>query len=147
MLKHIDARATPELLYALARMGHGDEIALVDSNFPAYSTASVRPVVELSGLTAPAAAELLLTLITLDVGSDPCSCMQAVGNPNQWEPVHHEVQRVIDGHEDSKCRLKGIERFSGSVSAALVRSYARISKPSSAPLRPVASMLCQSLKS
>lgn len=39
MLLGIDPRVTPELLSCLAYMGHGDEIAVVDSNFPAASTA------------------------------------------------------------------------------------------------------------
>ena len=38
MLKGINPLMTPELLTALARMGHGDTIAVVDSNYPAYAT-------------------------------------------------------------------------------------------------------------
>ena len=33
-LKGIPQIISPELLYALAQMGHGDEIVLADSNFP-----------------------------------------------------------------------------------------------------------------
>ncbi|WP_130864722.1 RbsD/FucU family protein [Acidipropionibacterium timonense] len=36
MLKGIDPLLTPELLAGLARMGHGDVLAVVDRNFPAY---------------------------------------------------------------------------------------------------------------
>ena len=39
MLKGIDPLLGPEVLRALAAMGHGDEIALVDANFPAESVA------------------------------------------------------------------------------------------------------------
>ena len=35
MLRNINPILSPELLYALRAMGHGDEIALVDANFPA----------------------------------------------------------------------------------------------------------------
>ena len=38
MLKGINPLMTPEPLTALARMGHGDTIAVVDSNYPAYAT-------------------------------------------------------------------------------------------------------------
>ena len=38
MLKGINSLMTPEPLTALARMGHGDTIAVVDSNYPAYAT-------------------------------------------------------------------------------------------------------------
>ena len=35
MLWGIDPLLTADLLYALRRMGHGDEIVVVDTNFPA----------------------------------------------------------------------------------------------------------------
>lgn len=37
MLKNIDPRLSPELLYTLYCMGHGDEIVLSDAHFPAHS--------------------------------------------------------------------------------------------------------------
>lgn len=40
MLKGIDPLISPELLLVLARMGHGDTIAIVDANFPAASVGS-----------------------------------------------------------------------------------------------------------
>ena len=39
MLWGIDPLLDADLLYALRRMGHGDEIVVVDTNFPAASTA------------------------------------------------------------------------------------------------------------
>ena len=39
MLKTLSVLRTPELLHVLASMGHGDEIALVDCNFPDASMA------------------------------------------------------------------------------------------------------------
>lgn len=46
MLKGIDPLLTPDLLAALARMGHGDLLAVVDRNYPAYRCGQV---VELPG--------------------------------------------------------------------------------------------------
>ena len=43
MLWGIDPLLDAELLYALRRMGHGDEIVVVDTNYPAASTAIRRP--------------------------------------------------------------------------------------------------------
>jgi len=34
-LKGIPPIISPELLYAMSQMGHGDELVLADSNFPA----------------------------------------------------------------------------------------------------------------
>ena len=112
MLRNIDPRVTPELLYALACMGHGDEIAIVDTNFPARSICGTRPVVELPGVSAPDAAALILKLMPLDTFVDhPCLRMEVVNDPQRWEPVQHEMQQAIDTHADFKTRLHGIERF------------------------------------
>jgi L-fucose mutarotase len=35
VLKNIDPILSPELLFTLRAMGHGDEIAIVDANYPA----------------------------------------------------------------------------------------------------------------
>lgn len=123
MLRNIDPRVTPELLYALACMGHGDEIAIVDTNFPARSSCSTRPVVELPGVSAPEAAALILQLMPLDTFVDhPCLRMEVVNDPQRWEPVQHEVQQAIETHADFKTRLHGIERFEYYARAA--RSFA-----------------------
>ena len=39
MLKNMDPLLTADLLHALRAMGHGDEIAIVDANFPARKNA------------------------------------------------------------------------------------------------------------
>ena len=40
MLKNLDPLLTPELLYVLRAMGHGDVLTIVDRNFPADSVAA-----------------------------------------------------------------------------------------------------------
>ena len=50
MLKTIDPLLTGALLRILADMGHGDEVAIVDANFPSASMG--RQVVELPGTEA-----------------------------------------------------------------------------------------------
>ena len=39
-LYNIPSSINPELLYAIARMGHGDFLIIADSNFPSDSIAS-----------------------------------------------------------------------------------------------------------
>ena len=63
MLKNLGPLHTPELLYNLASMGHGDDIVIVDTHFPAASMA--RRLVQLDGVTAPAALEAVLRLISV----------------------------------------------------------------------------------
>ena len=43
MLKNFDPLLSPALLSTLRAMGHGDELAIVDANYPAES--SGRPVI------------------------------------------------------------------------------------------------------
>ena len=40
MLKSIPPLLTPDALHALCSMGHGDELAIVDANFPAARVAA-----------------------------------------------------------------------------------------------------------
>ena len=51
MLKEIDPLLGPELLRVLRAMGHGDEIAIVDGNYPAETDA--RRLIRMDGHDAP----------------------------------------------------------------------------------------------
>ena len=64
MLKGIHPLLSPDLLHALAAMGHGDSIAIVDANFPATSNA--KRLIESRGAGAPAMLEAVLTVLPLD---------------------------------------------------------------------------------
>ncbi|XP_047281060.1 fucose mutarotase isoform X8 [Homo sapiens] len=66
-LKGVPALLSPELLYALARMGHGDEIVLADLNFPASSICQCGPMeIRADGLGIPQLLEAVLKLLPLD---------------------------------------------------------------------------------
>ncbi|XP_068927642.1 fucose mutarotase [Petaurus breviceps papuanus] len=67
VLKGIPALLSPELLFALAKMGHGDEIVLADANFPTSSICRCGPVeVRADGLSIPQLLESILKLLPLD---------------------------------------------------------------------------------
>jgi L-fucose mutarotase len=87
MLLGIHPLLTADLLHAMAAMGHGDELALVDANFPAASVG--KRVVTLAGTNAPGALEAILTLFPLDTRTDPALLtMEVVGDPRAVpEPV------------------------------------------------------------
>ena len=77
MLKGIDPRMPADLLDVLMRMGHGDEIAVVDCNFPAHSSAAGTVsgrVVELPGFSAPEAIGLITATNSAD---QPIACPQS----------------------------------------------------------------------
>ena len=60
MLNGIHPLLSPDLLHAMAAMGHGDEIAIVDANFPA---ASLGPrLIEIRGASSPDVLDAMLTV-------------------------------------------------------------------------------------
>lgn len=62
ILKNIPVCVPPELLYVLAKMGHGDELVIVDANFPAASVAACTPggIIRCDGLGGAAMLEAVL---------------------------------------------------------------------------------------
>ncbi|MFC2970204.1 RbsD/FucU family protein [Acidimangrovimonas pyrenivorans] len=100
MLKGIDPRMPAELLDTLMRMGHGDEIAVVDCNYPAHSTAAATVsgrVVELPGFTAPQAISLICALLPLDPFVPAGALwMEVDGKGDQPDPVHAEALAVLE---------------------------------------------------
>jgi len=70
MLKGLSPLLTADLLHALRAMGHGDELAIVDANFPAASVG--RRLIEVPGAGSP---EVLATfespaVVTMEVVGD-----------------------------------------------------------------------------
>lgn len=114
MLKGIDPLLTPELLWVLAAMGHGDDIALVDANHPAErvarATASGR-LVRMPGVALPRIAEAILSVLPLDRGDDAARRMTAAGHPDGWTDVQREVQAAVDRARAAAMPMPGIERF------------------------------------
>ena len=109
MLKTLSVLHTPELLHVLASMGHGDEIALVDCNFPAASMA--QRLVRLDGAHLPAALEACMQLLPLDTFVDkPALRMMQVHAPEEIPEVQQECQRVIDKFEGRHVALEGLTR-------------------------------------
>src|SRR5208282_4983226 len=109
MLKNLSRLHTPELLYTLASMGHGDDLAIVDAHFPAVSMA--KRLVRLDGVDAPAALEACLRLIPLDTFVDePASRMEVVDDPDRIAEVHEYFQKVVDQDEGTHWPLAKIGR-------------------------------------
>lgn len=115
MLKSIDPVLTPDLLYALRAMGHGDEIALCDTNFPADAMArhtTMGRLVRLDNVTLARAVRAVLSVMPLDTFVDkPARRMEIIGKPDEIPPVLTEVQREIDAAEGRSLPMGSIERF------------------------------------
>jgi L-fucose mutarotase len=114
MLKSLDPILTADLLYALRAMGHGDDLVICDTNFPADSVARqtvLRRLIRLDGVTSPRAARAILSVMPLDPFVDkPALRMEVVDKPNELPIVQSEVQREIDAAEGRSWPMGSIER-------------------------------------
>jgi L-fucose mutarotase len=109
MLKGIPPILGPDLLAILRAMGHGDEIAIVDANYPAESAGP--EIVRLDGLTATDVLDAILTLMPLDSFVDVAAFgMQVVGEPDKREPIMTVFTEIIERHEPGFV-FDTIERF------------------------------------
>jgi L-fucose mutarotase len=109
MLKNIDPILTPDLLRVLRAMGHGDEIAIVDANYPSSSAGP--QIVRLDGLDTTRVLDAVLSVMPLDeFVPEAAFYMQVVGDPTRIEPTTKDFASVIAKHE-SKTKLGSIERF------------------------------------
>ena len=114
MLKSIDPLLNADVLYALRAMGHGDELIICDTNFPADSVAKETVLGQLLRIDASAArvARAVLSVMPLDSFVDkPAGRMEIVGKPNEVPPVQAEVQVEIDKAEGKSWPMCSIERF------------------------------------
>ncbi|HTS22206.1 MAG TPA: RbsD/FucU domain-containing protein [Casimicrobiaceae bacterium] len=87
MLKGIHPLLHADLLHALAAMGHGDEIAIVDANFPAASVG--RRLLQLAGASSSEALDAVLSVFPLDAVAVPAAfTMEVIDDPGALpEPV------------------------------------------------------------
>jgi len=109
MLKNIPPILGPDLLGILRAMGHGDEIAIVDANFPGDSSGPT--LIRLDGLTATEVLEAVLSVMPLDTFVDEQAIgMEVVGDPKKREATHKDFDKIVKKHEpDMKLTL--VERF------------------------------------
>ncbi|RWX78418.1 fucose-binding protein [Neorhizobium lilium] len=115
MLKNIDPALNADVLYALRAMGHGDTLAIVDTNFPADSVARhtvLGELLRIDNLSATRAMQAILSVFPLDTPLQPSvGRMEVMEEPDTITDVQHEVQATIDAAEGRSARMYGIERF------------------------------------
>ena len=109
MLKGIDPLLGPELLATLRAMGHADEIAIVDANFPA--AANARRLIRAEGVTATRMVEAILSVLPLEQFEPVAAFRMAVdGAPDELPPVIGEFEALLRavGYEGE---IAALERF------------------------------------
>ena len=113
MLKGIPPIISPELLKALAEMGHGDSLVIADGNFPAESVGKSSIVIRADGHGVPEILDAVLTLIPLDSYVEkPVALMEVVpgdtcGTPEIW----NTYRDILNKHEPDNCGIEMTERF------------------------------------
>jgi L-fucose mutarotase len=116
MLKMLDPLLNADVLHALASMGHGDDLIICDTNFPADAVARETVYGKLLHIDAdaPRVVRAILSLFPLDSfvpQGEAAGRMEVVGKPNDILPVMTEVQKEIDNAEGKSWPMGSIERF------------------------------------
>ena len=115
MLKGISPLISPDLLAALSRMGHGDELVLGDAHFPAetYAKANGAVLLRADGLTAAALLDAILPLFELDsYGTDaPILTMEAVPGDTLDPDVEASYRAAADRHGYAWAKMGRLERY------------------------------------
>jgi L-fucose mutarotase len=115
MLKGIDPILNADVLGALRAMGHGDDVVICDSNFPADSTArrtALGTLLRLDNVSAARATRAILSVMPLDsFVPNPALRVEVVGRPDEILPVHVEVQAEVDAAAGRSLPMGSVERF------------------------------------
>ena len=115
MLKGLNPLLNAEVLFALRAMGHGDDLIIADTNFPAESVSretGLGTLLRIDNTTAAEAVEAVLSVMPLDsFVDDSAARMEIVGSPEEVPEVQREVQVVIDAAEGKSWPMMPVERF------------------------------------
>ena len=121
MLKNLPPLLTPDALHALASMGHGDDLAIVDANFPSASLdrQGGARLVELPGTDAPALLQAVLQLLPLDTfTADPARTMAVVGDAAAVPPPVAAFQSALADAGEAPAAAVERHAFYAQASAA-----------------------------
>ena len=110
MLKGIDPILNADLLWTLRAMGHGDDLVIADTNFPA--TTMGRRVVRMDGVSGPRLLEAVLSVLPLDdFVPDPALRIEVVGDPEAEPEVCRDYAAILARPAHGGARLGRLERF------------------------------------
>ena len=110
MLKGISPLLSPDLLYELYRMGHGDPIVFGDAHFPGESLNA--NIIRADGVRIAPLLEAILPLFVLDTCSEnPAVMMAPVEGDTIDESVIQAYREEIDCHYPATPEMKHIDRY------------------------------------
>ena len=110
MLRGIPKILTPDLLFTLACMGHGDEIVLADANFPGQRLN--KNVIRCDGSEIPELLEAILQLFPLDKSVvSPWVMMKPTDLANYDDNMEKNYQTLLIKSDAGIGNVEMIERF------------------------------------
>lgn len=135
MLKGVAPFITADVLWIMAAMGHGDELAIVDRNFSGFRVAAQTTsgkLLTLEGVDAPTAVRGILQMMPLDTFVEaPVMHMEATDAPGKLLEVHKNVIAECSQAEGRLIASQAVERFAYYPIA--MRSFAVIQTAESRP--------------
>ena len=112
MLLNIPISITPELIYALARMGHGDYLVIADSNFPSDSIANnciVNIPIRVHGKTSAILHDILQLIPIDEYAQQPVCVMDRVQIDKELHvSAYDDINAVIT---QKRFNLNFVDRF------------------------------------
>ncbi len=109
MLKGIPQVLTPDVLWAIAAMGHGDSLAVVDRNYPAYGLHT--RVLPLAGVDMDEAIAAIGALLPVDRAVEPAVLAMAPdGDPQAAIESHTSVREALSRAEGRDVDVAPLER-------------------------------------
>ena len=113
MLININPVLSPELLFHLRSMGHGEKLILADANFP--SNKYNKNIIRLDGVNIPEAAEAILSVFPLDSfsvknGNFSAYRMEVDNQPKKLTQTHKEFIKIVKKVSGKNWKVGSIER-------------------------------------
>lgn len=108
MLKGINPILTGDLLQGLDKMGHADQLAIVDRNYPAYSAGPT--VIHVGQVQVTELMSAVLSVFPLDSFIDnPLLAMQS--NQKAGTSIQRQVFEIASDEHRKQLNLTTIDRF------------------------------------
>lgn len=117
MLSGIHPNLGGELLAALDRLGHGDELVVADANFPAHRIGRV--VIETPGLAASAVVGAIRTVVPLDA-HEGASVLLMDAEGDGRPAVQLELVEAADAPAERVAELERFAFYERAATAQLV---------------------------
>lgn len=109
MLKNIPKILSPDLIKILMEMGHGDEIAIVDANFPATNYA--KRLIRCDGIGGENILKAILKLFPLDSYSENQVTLMNVVKGDTYKPTIWASYKNILEKSGNDCSIEYMDRY------------------------------------